>query len=346
MMKTDPQTRKAVVAATDRDAPPGSRRPSASQKLSRSEETQAVLNRLLALSLADISLEAMLKAFIAELTAIPWLALESKGAIFLVPEGEAVLELKAHQSLKDSLLGMCARVPFGHCLCGRAAVSRQVEFADGLDGRHDYRYEGITAHGHYCIPILSGSNAVLGVITLYLREGHRRSRRECAFLTAVANTLASIIELKRTQNQLRQRKAELEELNTALRVMLKQTEQHRREIEEHILFNVKELALPHLEKLARSGLKTHQRASLEALRTNLQTIVSPLVHHLTSRYIDLTATEIQVANLVMNGKRTKEIAHLMTVSEKTVEVHRKNIRRKLGIRNQPTDLRAHLLSLR
>jgi DNA-binding CsgD family transcriptional regulator len=88
-----------------------------------------------------------------------------------------------------------------------------------------------------------------------------------------------------------------------------------------------------------------QQLYLNILDSNIDDIISPMARKLSSRFLNLSASEIQVANLVMDGKRTKEIAMLLNVSDKTVEVHRKNIRTKLGLKNKKINLGTHLLSL-
>jgi DNA-binding CsgD family transcriptional regulator/putative methionine-R-sulfoxide reductase with GAF domain len=324
----------------------------AMEEINRSYQIQTILNKLLHISLENFGLEAMLEQFIDEITSISWLALESKGAIFLVGEEAEMLEMKAYRALSSKLLKMCARVPFGKCLCGRAAMLGETQFADCIDERHEYGYNGISAHGHYCVPIISGKNEVLGVITLYVKEEHPRDQREENFLSAVADTLAGIIELINTQQKLKERGKELEitgkdleEVNTALRVLLKKRDEDKLELEENFLFNIKQLVKPYLEKLKNSSLDEKQHAYLNILESNIDDIISPMARKLGVRYLSLSASEMQVANLVMDGKRTKEIAMLLNLSDKTIEVHRKNIRKKLGLKNKKLNLRTHLLSL-
>ncbi|MEW6616771.1 MAG: PAS domain S-box protein [Thermodesulfobacteriota bacterium] len=161
-----------------------------------------------------------------------------------------------------------------------------------------------------------------------------------------------VSEKKRGEHVLRQREADLqiktkslEEMNTALKVLLRRREEDRTEIEEKILINVKELVSPFLEKLKSTKLHPRQLAYIDILESNLKNIISPFSRKLSSTYLSLTPTEIQIANLVKQGKTAKEIAELMNVSTGTIEGHRKNLRLKLGIKNKKANLRSFLLSL-
>lgn len=137
----------------------------------------------------------------------------------------------------------------------------------------------------------------------------------------------------------------LEETNTALRVLLKAREEDKRELEEKVLANVKELITPYLKDLKNAGLDARQKAFLEIVESNLNDIISPFLHHLSSKYLNLTPREIQVATLVKEGKASKEIAEMLNLSMNAVDFHRKNIRKKLGLKNKKANLRTHLLSI-
>ena len=161
-----------------------------------------------------------------------------------------------------------------------------------------------------------------------------------------------ISERKRAAQALLEREKELqiktsslEEVNTALRVLLKGREHDKTELEEKVLFNTKELVMPYVEKLKRSGLDERQEAFVSILESNLNDIVSPFSSRLSSRYLNFTPAEMQVANLVRYGKTSKEIAEFLNVSTQTIDSHRKNIRTKMGLRNKRANLRTHLVSM-
>ncbi len=174
-------------------------------------EEQSALNAILRISLVDIPLQQQFERVLDIILGLSWLPVEPKGGIFQVEDGEKeVLLLKAQRGLNPALLSLCARVPFGYCLCGRAAVSQEIEYAACLDPRHDISYPGIAPHGHYNVPILS-RHGVLGVMVLYLKHGHFRQDRETEFLGSVANTLAGMIEHRRTRDALMENRTRLAE---------------------------------------------------------------------------------------------------------------------------------------
>ncbi|MCG6909566.1 MAG: response regulator [Deltaproteobacteria bacterium] len=144
--------------------------------------------------------------------------------------------------------------------------------------------------------------------------------------------------------ELRLKTENLEEMNTALKVLLKRREEDKNELEEKVIYNIKEMVQPFLEKLAGTRLDERQKTFLEILSSNLNDIVSPFAKTLSTRYLNLTPSEIQIANLVKHGKTTKEIAGLLNLSTRTVESHRDSIRKKLGIKNQKANLRTYLMS--
>ncbi len=167
-----------------------------------------------------------------------------------------------------------------------------------------------------------------------------------------ATVFADITERKRAEMELIERQAtleaqtnELEEVNAALRVLLKRRDEDRTELEEKVLSNVKELVLPYAEKLKKTRLDAKQKAYLRILESNLNDIISPFARALSSTYVALTPTEIEIAHLVKDGKTAKEIAEMLNVSVRTIEFHKKGIRRKLGLRNRKVNLRSHLMSM-
>lgn len=154
-----------------------------------------------------------------------------------------------------------------------------------------------------------------------------------------------ITDRKKTENKLRMRARELKESNIALKVLLKQRENDRGELEENILSNVKQLIMPYIEKLKKSRAMSEELAYLNILESNLNEIISPFAHKLSSDYFEFTPKEMQIADLIRDGKQDKDIIELMHISIDTVKFHRKNIRKKLGIYGKRTNLRSHLLSM-
>ena len=153
-------------------------------------------------------------------------------------------------------------------------------------------------------------------------------------------------KLEKRIKELENQAHNLEEANTALKVILKQRDEDKKEFEDKIVSSVKEGIYPFVEKLKKSVLDNRQMNYIEIIMSLLDEIITPFFSQLSSRYTNLTPTEIQVAGLVKGGKTTKEIAELLMLSTGTIEFHRNNVRKKLGLRNKKTNLRTYLMSIK
>jgi PAS domain S-box-containing protein len=156
----------------------------------------------------------------------------------------------------------------------------------------------------------------------------------------------NLLELRVRQRtkEIENKTQSLEEVNTALRVLLKKREEDKTLLEERMLVNIRELVIPYIEKMRESELDERQKGCLDIMESTLHDIVSPFLHRMSLEFRNLTPSEIQVANMVKFGKTTKEIAEILNLSDKTVEFYRKSIRRKIGITNQSINLRTFLSS--
>ena len=147
------------------------------------------------------------------------------------------------------------------------------------------------------------------------------------------------------ERRVEERTAELVEINSALKVLLRQREQDKSDAEEAMAANLKFMVLPYLNRLRRSGLDLRQKEWVSLIADNLTQVTSPFIRKLGSRYATLTPRELQVAERVRSGKSSKEIAETMGISVKTVDVLRYSIRKKLGLNRKKTNLQSRLSSL-
>ena len=193
------------------------------------------------------------------------------------------------------------------------------------------------------VPLLKGKKAFLWAKSspLYDSKGD---------IVGAIESIRDITERKHGEEALEKREMELEtktneleDLNAALRVLLKQREEDRSELEQNVLSNVKVLILPHIEKL-KTGMDMKSMSYVNVLESNLKDIISPFAQKLSIKYLNLTNREVQIANLIKEGKTTKEIASFLNVSDSAVNVYRYHIRRKLNL-TKKHNLSSYLTSL-
>lgn len=180
--------------------------------------------------------------------------------------------------------------------------------------------------------------------------------RLIGLLNDITDSREMQLDILRSKEQLEQNVAQLttdlarqnEELSqakAAMKALLNRRQQDREDVEERLSENVIKLIEPLVKRLQRTRLDDDQTQLLKEIEDNLRDITSSFVTRLTSEFIGLTPMEIQVATYVKQGKATKEIADILCLAPDTVNVHRKKVRKKLGLSNKSVNLRTFLASL-
>ena len=200
----------------------------------------------------------------------------------------------------------------------------------------------IVEHNHYtkdgkvlqfevhCYPIIDSDGKITKIIeyTIDITERKRAEKK-----------------LKKTQKELEIKSKNLEEKNIALRVILDHQNEEKKNLYRDIFKNIKNLVYPNLENLKVSSLTENQKTLVNIIESNLSKVIKPFSTLLISESINLSPSEVRVANMIKEGKIAKEIATIMYISGNTVKAHCRNIRSKLQIKNKKINLRTHLQSL-
>ncbi|MDT8334717.1 MAG: PAS domain S-box protein [Desulfurivibrionaceae bacterium] len=164
-------------------------------------QKQGIINSILNVSFRKVSFDEQMELILDLILSIPTIKLLPSGAILLAGDEPGVLYLKSQRGFSGQQIESCRQVPFGKCHCGRAAREGEIQFVECVDESHDFIFEQMKPHGHYCVPILTNYK-VQGVIALYIEEGHRVSSLEIDTLKAIANVVGGIIERKKMEDQL------------------------------------------------------------------------------------------------------------------------------------------------
>jgi PAS domain S-box-containing protein len=245
--------------------------------------------------------------------------------------------------------------------------SRLKAMAEGKSVSSNVDYEVITKSGvvewarFHIRHLFDGGRTIGANVVAHFITEQKKVREELAIYRKELESLvqARTAELAKTNQQLRaeieQRKKtamelrvssdRLKELNTAMRVLLdKRIEDHHR-TEELIRLNLKELIDPFLNRLENSGLRNAQKQLIEIIRMNLEEVVGSSMPEFSSKYYMFSPNELQVANLIRQGRTSKEVARLLNLSARTVDSYRASIRRKLGLKKKKVNLRTYLASI-
>ncbi|MBF0321566.1 MAG: diguanylate cyclase [Magnetococcales bacterium] len=168
----------------------------------RALTARIAISALLETSLESLTLEKQVAVILEIILTIPWFSTLHKGVLFFIDENNEHLEMIGQKDLSAGEAALCARVPLGHCLCGKAGKQRDIIFVNQIDQDHVNCFDGMQPHGHYCVPIIN-SDRLLGVLCIFLTPGHQRKLDEDALMGSIGNTLSLILKHRQTEIVLR-----------------------------------------------------------------------------------------------------------------------------------------------
>lgn len=165
------------------------------------------------------------------------------------------------------------------------------------------------------------------------RDISRRRQLETELRDAERRQLSREIEFQR---------AELDKTNATLTMMLDHARKVETDIKERVVANIRHVLLPVIEALQKQKLPPEAATLVFLLVNGMRELAHPLASRLDSPLLGLTPREMQFALLIREGKTTKDIMEILSLSFQTVQSHRNNLRKKLGIRNKKINLQTYL----
>jgi len=179
-----------------------------------------------------------------------------------------------------------------------------------------------------------------------LKAKIKRVTRERALLQLLQKELAQyqhsesdLCRQKKTLlDQVQQQKEELLETNAALRIILRQRDIEKDDLEKRHTTRYLQEILPFLEKIKHTPLLETQKHYLDIITMNLESIFTPASQNSPFNHKPFTEAEIRVVNLIKRQKSSKEIAAILQLSMGTIRTHRENIRKKMQITNTKKNL--------
>ncbi len=153
-----------------------------------------------------------------------------------------------------------------------------------------------------------------------------------------------ITEQKNAVIELEQKKKEAEDANIALKVMLDQHTRTKESVEEQISIKLQDLVNPYLDLLRQSSINEKQAETIRIIAAHIDSITHQFSPKARKIMLKLSPREAMVADLVRQGKTSKDISDILHISLRTVETYRNNLRKKLGINKKKISLRTFLIT--
>jgi PAS domain S-box-containing protein len=241
--------------------------------------------------------------------------------------------------------------PIEGCPCKKA-----LETGDGANGEiFDHgryylttaspildKYNKVYAFAHTVKDITEQKKAEEKIKNAYNALEQIVEKRTAELIIANRNLKREIEEHKKSEkalisseSELKKKKIALENKNMVLGEIIAQIEIEKSKIKEEISLNVERIIYPLLDRLhSENGATTY----IKLIRNNLENLTSSYGKNITKMSYKLTPREIELCNMIKSGLSSKDISKVSNISIKTVDKHRRNIRKKLDITKRKINL--------
>jgi DNA-binding NarL/FixJ family response regulator len=144
--------------------------------------------------------------------------------------------------------------------------------------------------------------------------------------------------------ELRQKDSELMELNDSFTQVTRMIERIRSSTETRLVIQIRTLMAPLVHKMKEQKCFDKYEEELKAILNYIDGVNTGCAITLQA-YSSLSTRELHIALMIKEGRTDSEIAEKLYVSSETVKVHRRNIRKKLGITGTKNKLASYLQAL-
>ncbi|MCI5131866.1 MAG: response regulator [Candidatus Electrothrix sp. EH2] len=151
-------------------------------------------------------------------------------------------------------------------------------------------------------------------------------------------------ELENRDEELQNQESKVQDTSTALKVLLSAIEEEKKELAERIRFKAEKIILPKVQEIAQEKNARKKETLYMEIAHSFQNLTQPFVPGGFDFGKTLSPTELQIVNLIKQGKSSKEISDICNISVATISSHRKMIRRKLKLKNRKVNLYTYLTS--
>jgi len=147
--------------------------------------------------------------------------------------------------------------------------------------------------------------------------------------------------LQKSQKKMAFMNQEFSEANSTMATLARNLDRNGKSGNRDVALTISLKILPLVDNLRSATGNQEFRAALDTLELCLKELTQPLEESERLSVL-LSNAEMKIATMIKNGMTSSRIAKALFISGDTVKTHRRNIRRKMGVKNARINLKNYL----